>query len=247
MDLNACVISCIQTNHCMNSRINTYAKAKRFALFIFFWLPVIYFSLLLIYNTIPYFSFNNDFSFIQERAVLFLQPAYKASFYVHIFAGMFCIGTSLLQFSSNILKKRKAIHVWSGRIYVAVVLLLGAPTGMYMSFFAKGSGAERGLFMFMAIAWFFFTLKGLTAILQKQVLAHKVWMIRSYTMALTAVTFRVYYLILYLLDVELTKNYETSLWMSVVGNLLIAELLILLQTKHYLKTFAVLSPNNHKI
>lgn len=150
---------------------------------------------------------------------------------------MFCIGTALLQFSSSILKKRKAIHVWSGRIYVAVVLLLGAPTGMYMSFFAKGSGAERGLFMFMAIAWFFFTLKGFTTILKKKVLAHKVWMIRSYTMALTAVTFRVYYLILYLLDVELTKNYEISLWISVVGNLLAAELLIFYKTKHYLKTF----------
>ena len=221
----------------MNSRITTYAKAKQFTLFIFFWLPVIFFSLLLIYNTIPYFSFKTDFSFIQERAVLFLKPAYKASFYVHIFAGMFCIGAALLQFSSSILKKRKAIHVWSGRIYVAVVLLLGAPTGLYMSFFAKGSGAERGLFMFMAIAWFFFTLKGFTAILKKNVLAHKVWMIRSYTMALTAVTFRVYYLVLYLLDVELTKNYEVSLWISVVGNLLAAEILIFLKTKHYLKTF----------
>ena len=221
----------------MNTRITTFAKAKRFAIFIFFWLPVIFFSLLLIYNTIPYFSFETDFSFIQERAILFLQPAYKTSFYIHIFAGMFCIGTALLQFSSSILKKRKAIHVWSGRIYVAVVLLLGAPTGMYMSFFAKGSGAERGLFMFMAIAWFSFTLKGFTTILKKNVLAHKVWMIRSYTMALTAVTFRVYYLILYLLDVELTKNYEVSLWISVVGNLLAAELLIFYKTKHYLKTF----------
>ena len=226
-----------QTNHCMNSRIATYAKARRFALFIFFWLPIIFFSLLLIYNTIPYFSFKNDFSFIQERAVLFLQPVYKISFYVHIFAGMFCIGAALLQFSSSILKKRKAIHVWSGRIYVMVVLLLGAPTGLYMSFFAKGTGAERGLFMFMAIAWFYFTLKGFTTILKKNVLAHKVWMIRSYTMALTAVTFRVYYLILYLFDVELTKNYEVSLWISVVGNLLAAELLIFYKTKHYLKTF----------
>lgn len=221
----------------MNSRIATYAKAKRFALFVFFWMPIGFFSLLLIYNSIPYFNFKTHFSFIQERAVLFLQPAYKASFYIHIFAGIFCIGTALLQFSSYILKKRKAIHVWSGRIYVTVVLLLGAPTGMYMSFFAKGTGAEKGLFMFMAIAWFWFTLKGLTAILQKNVLAHKVWMIRSYTMALTAVTFRVYYLTLYLMDVELTKNYEMSLWISVVGNLLAAELLIFFQTKHYLKTF----------
>ncbi len=221
----------------MNSRMITLKKIKKFGILIFFWLPVAFFSLLLINNTVPYFNFSNKFSFIQERAVLFLQPIYRASFYVHIFAGMFCIGTALLQFSSYLLKKRKAIHVWSGRVYVAVVLLLGAPTGLYMSFFAKGSGAERGLFMFMALAWFYFTLKGFTTILQKNVLAHKVWMIRSYAMAMTAVTFRVYYIILYLLDVELTKNYELSLWISVLGNLLVAESIIFQRTKHYLNTF----------
>lgn len=221
----------------MNSRIATLKNAKQFGLFVFFWLPVSFFSLLLIYNTIPYFSFSEKFSFIQERIVLFIQPIYKASFYVHIFAGMFCIGSALLQFSSYLLKTRKAIHIWSGRVYVMVVLLLGAPTGLYMSFFAKGSMAERGLFMFMAIAWFYFTLKGFTTILQKNVLAHKVWMIRSYTMAMTAVTFRVYYIILYLLDVELTKNYEMSLWISVLGNLLVAELIIYKKSKHYLQTF----------
>lgn len=223
----------------MNSRLITIQRTKAFALFIFFWLPIVFFSLLLIYNTIPYFSFSKQFSFIEERAVLFLKPLYNMSFYVHIFAGMFCIGSALLQFSQAILKKRKTIHVWSGRIYVFVVLLLGAPTGMYMSFFAKGTSAEKGLFMFMAISWFFFTLKGFTTILQKNVLAHKNWMIRSYAMALTAVTFRVYYLILYLMDVELTRNYEISLWISVVGNLFIAELVIFSRAKKYLQSFAI--------
>lgn len=223
----------------MNSRLITVQRTKAFALFIVFWLPIIFFSLLLIYNTIPYFSFSKQFSFIEERAVLFLRPLYSTSFYIHIFAGMFCIGSALLQFSTAIIKKRKPIHVWSGRIYVFVVLLLGAPTGMYMSFFAKGTGAEKGLFMFMAISWFFFTLKGFTTILQKNVLAHKNWMIRSYAMALTAVTFRVYYLILYLMDVELTRNYEVSLWISVVGNLLVAELVVFSKARHYLKSFAI--------
>jgi hypothetical protein len=150
---------------------------------------------------------------------------------------MFCIGAALLQFSSNILKKRRAVHIWSGRIYVMVVLLIGAPTGLYMSFFAKGSFAERGLFMFMALSWFFFTLKGFTSIMKKQVLSHKIWMIRSYAMALTAVTFRVYYIILYLFDVPLTLNYEVSLWISVIGNLMVAEYFIYRKSRSYLTTF----------
>jgi hypothetical protein len=221
----------------MNTRLITLQQTKQVFLFIFFWLPIVFFSLLLIVNTIPYFNFSREFSFIQERAVLFLQPVYNVSFYLHIFAGMFCIGAALLQFSSYILKKRKNIHIWSGRVYVMVVLLIGAPTGLYMSFFAKGGMAERGLFMFMALSWFFFTFKGFTTILKKQVLAHKIWMMRSYTMALTAVTFRIYYIILYLYDVPLTLNYEVSLWMSVVGNLLVAEYLIYRKSRTYLATF----------
>lgn len=217
----------------MNSRQIQLQHIKQFSVLVFFWLPVCFFSLLIIYNTIPYFSFKQDFSFIAERAVLFLKPVYKYSFYIHIFAGMFCIGTALLQFSSYILKKRKAIHIWAGRVYVLVVLLLGAPTGLYMSFFAKGGNAEKCLFMFMAISWFFFTLKGFATAIQKKFIQHKAWMIRSYTMALTAVTFRVYYIVLYLFNVELTKNYEVSLWMSVAGNLLVAEGIIFFSTKRY--------------
>jgi hypothetical protein len=209
----------------------------RFFFSALFWLPVIFFSLLLVYNTIPYFSFSSEFSFIEERVLLFAKPLYWWCFYVHIFAGMWCISTALLQFSSWILKKRKKIHIWSGKIYVFVVLILGAPTGMYMSFFAKGSMAERMLFMFMAMTWFITTVRGLQAVHQRNIISHKNWMIRSYTMAMTAVTFRIYHIIFYLLEWDHMNNYEVSLWISVVGNILAAEYIIWRRSKQYFKTF----------
>jgi hypothetical protein len=220
-----------------NSRILTLERSVRFFFNMLFWLPVGVFSLLLIYNTLPYFSFSKDFSFIEERGVLFHQTFYNVCFYTHIFAGTLCISTALIQFSRMILKKTKKIHMWSGRIYVFAVLFLGAPTGLFMSFFAKGSFWERALFMFMAIFWFFTTLNGFTTILKKNVLAHKVWMIRSYAMAMTAVTFRVYHILFYLADWNHLRNYEISLWISVIGNMLIAEYIIFRKSKSYLKTF----------
>src|SRR5688572_22756465 len=220
-----------------NSRMLTLQQAVRFFFSILFWLPVITFSLLLVYNTLPYFSFNKGFSFIEERALLFQNSIYNTSFYIHILAGMLCIVAALIQFSRVILKKAKAIHRWSGRVYVFVVLFLGAPTGLYMSFFAKGSFWERALFMFMAIFWFLTTLRGLQEILNKNMLAHKIWMIRSYAMAMTAVTFRVYHLIFYLLDWNHLENYEISLWISVIGNMLAAEWIIYRKSRSYLKTF----------
>jgi Predicted membrane protein (DUF2306) len=220
-----------------NNRQLTLQSSVRYFIAAIFWVPIIFFSLLLIKNTLPYFSFSQEFSFIEERTVLFLKPVYKYSFYIHIFAGMFCIGAALTQFSSYLLKKRRAIHVWSGRIYVLVVLVLGAPTGLYMSFFAKGSYWEQILFMFMAVYWFYTTVKGLQTILAKNVLAHKIWMIRSYSMALTAVTFRIYHIAFYYFGVDHLHNYEISLWISVLGNMLVAEYLIFRKSKSYLKTF----------
>jgi Predicted membrane protein (DUF2306) len=221
-----------------NSRQLTLQSSVHYFFAALFWIPVVFFSLLLVKNTIPYFSFSPNFIFIEERALLFLKPVYKYSFYIHIFAGMFCIIAALTQFSSYILKKRKVIHIWMGKTYVLVVLVLGAPTGLYMSFFAKGSFWERMLFLFMAMYWFYCTVKGLQTIKVKNVLAHKNWMIRSYSMAMTAVTFRIYHLLFYYLEFDHLHNYEISLWISVLGNMLVAEYFIFRKSRSYLKTFA---------
>ena len=215
----------------LNSRQLTLQSSIRYFFGALFWIPVVFFSLLLVKNTLPYFSFSKNFIFIEERTLLFLKPIYKYSFYIHIFAGMFCIVAALTQFSSYILKKRKVIHIWVGKIYVLVVLVLGAPTGLYMSFFAKGSFWERILFMFMAMYWFYSTTKGLQTIKVKNVLAHKNWMIRSYSMAMTAVTFRIYHILFYYWGVGHLHNYEISLWISVLGNLLLAEYFIFRKSK----------------
>ncbi|MBP6214813.1 MAG: DUF2306 domain-containing protein [Chitinophagaceae bacterium] len=221
-----------------NTRIITLQKSVRVFSQMLFWVPVTVFSLLIIYNTVPYFSFSKDFDFIEERTILFKSNFYNTSFYIHIAAGAVCIGTALIQFSRYILKRSKAIHRVSGKIYVSVVLFLAAPTGLYMSFFAKGSFWERSLFMFMAGWWFVTTLYGLSTIHKRNVIAHKVWMIRSYAMAMTAVTFRVYHILFYLLGWDHLENYELSLWISVIGNMLFAEWVIWRQSKQYIKSFA---------
>ncbi|HUR64994.1 MAG TPA: DUF2306 domain-containing protein [Chitinophagaceae bacterium] len=221
-----------------NTRIITLQRSAKVFFQMLFWVPVAGFSLLLIYNTIPYFSFEMNFSFIEERALLFKSNFYYTCFYIHIAAGALCIGTSLIQFSRYILKKTKPLHRFSGKIYVFVVLFLGAPTGLYMSFFAKGSFWERVLFMFMAGWWFVTTLYGLSTIHKRNVIAHKIWMMRSYSMAMTAVTFRVYHIIFFMLGWGHLENYELSLWISVIGNMLFAEWVIYRQSKNYLRSFA---------
>lgn len=198
---------------------------------------MIFLSLLLIYNTLPYFTFDKHMSFLEERSVLYNKPVWRISFYVHIAAGSVCIITALLQFSSWILGKRKRIHIISGKIYVFVVLLVGAPSGFYMTFFAKGGYWERACFMFMAIFWFYSTYKGFVAAArERNFLSHKFWMIRSYAMALTAVTFRVYHILFFMGGMNDFTNYSISLWISVLGNAAIAEGIIFYKSRNYLST-----------
>ena len=221
----------------MNSRILSAKSAVTFGVFVLFWIPVAFLSLLLVFNTIPYFSFNADMPFLETREVLYSKPVWRFCFYVHIAAGSFCILTALVQFSSWILKKRKKIHIISGKIYVFVVLLIGAPTGFYMTFFAEGGAGERICFMLMAIFWFYSTLKGFkAAVYDKNFLSHKYWMMRSYAMALTAVTFRIYHIIFDQMGLAHFDNYSISLWISVFGNALVCELIIFFQSKKYLHT-----------
>ncbi len=220
------------------SRVIHSGKAKSRGLSLFFWLPVIFFSLILVYNTLPYFSFDSGMSFLKERAVLYAKSIWRWSFYLHIAAGSICILAALIQFSSWILQKRKRIHLLSGKIYVFVVLFVGAPSGFYMTFFAKGGFGERICFMAMAVFWFYSTYRGfLAAARDKNFLSHKFWMIRSYAMALTAVTFRIYHILFLLGGLSQFDNYAVSLWISVLGNAWIAETIIASQSKTYSNTF----------
>ena len=55
-----------------NSRRTTLQLSIRYFFAALFWVPVTFFSLLLVKNALPYFSFSQDYGFIQERAVLFV-------------------------------------------------------------------------------------------------------------------------------------------------------------------------------
>jgi len=93
-----------------NTRVLTHQKSVKVFYQMLFWVPVAALSLLLIYNTLAYFSFSKDFRFIEEREFLFAGSFYNTCFYIHIAAGTLCIGTALIQFSRYIVKESKALH-----------------------------------------------------------------------------------------------------------------------------------------
>jgi hypothetical protein len=118
-----------------------------------------------------------------------------------------------------------------------VHLFLGALQPVHV-LFAKGSFWERALFMFMAGWWLPNIFLWFKAPFTREISLHIKWMMRSYSMAMTAVTFRVYHIVFYLMGWGHLENYELSLWISVIGNMLFVEWIIYRQSKNYLKSFA---------
>jgi hypothetical protein len=74
------------------------------------------------------------------------------------------------------------------------------------------------------LAWF--TWRGLTAIGQGKTVLHLQHMVRSYAVATVVLSFRIYHILFFFLDVPYSDNYAISQWLGLSGNLLIAELII---------------------
>jgi len=202
-------------------------KAAPYLRLIFFWFPVIYLSLLIAYNSLPYFTFTGDQPFIIDKQNVQDNNFWLTNFYVHVAAGIICLLAALTQFSKKILKKKLQIHKVAGKVYVGMVLFIAAPTGLILAFFAKG-GLLGGLgFGVLSILWFYTTLMGFLKIKQGDVNGHVQWMIRSYALTLSALTFRLFHMGFYFLEFNDTTNYVLSLWASNVFNILAAELVVL--------------------
>jgi hypothetical protein len=76
----------------------------------------------------------------------------------------------------------------------------------------------------MATAWLGTTLVAWRAVRQRRYAAHRRWMIRSFALALSAVTLRLALLVPMQLQLDFMPVYRMTSWASWILNLLLAEL-----------------------
>jgi uncharacterized membrane protein len=196
------------------------------------WLAIAAFSFLLFYVCLFYWTFAPDVNFLLVKQNLVSDPAWRTVFYFHVFAGMLVVFTGPLQFLGWLRRNYLKVHRAMGKIYISAVLFIGAPTGLYMAFFAEGGMWAGAGFMLMSMAWFYTTWKAFTAIKNRNITAHVQWMVRSYAMSFSAVTLRILVPVLSL-GLEWQHNFVVCLtaWISWMLNLAIAEILIQRKSK----------------
>ena len=188
------------------------------------WLLIGSTTLILIWNSRFFLFAPAQSPFVQERAgevPVWWLPLLVA----HVLAGMAVLISGPMLFLP-LSTRFGRLHGWLGPVYALAAVGILLPTGLVLSFTAHGGWIGRLGFFLTGLWMMFYTVQGLRTLQQKRFPAHRAWMLRSYAMACSALTFRALYVGAYLLGMPYPLNYPLSTWLSTLLNLLIAEVLL---------------------
>ena len=146
-------------------------------------------------------------------------------YFAHALAALAVLVGAPLQFMSSLRTERPGIHRLIGRVYVGGATL-AALSAIYLGATSEYEGSRLPIVLLGAL-WLFFTLSAWRCALNRNVAAHRLFMIRSYGLALVLVWLRVMYdlqswLYFYVRD-EVMRD-ATREWASWVVPLLVLEL-----------------------
>jgi hypothetical protein len=177
--------------------------------------------------TLQYLPYQTDVAFLEIKQSYIGIDHWRTAFFVHVYTSMLVLPAGFTQFSKKMLKHFPHWHRRLGYIYVGAVLLLSGPTGLLMGFYANGGIGSRIAFVLLALLWMFTTLMALLCAQQQKFQSHRNYMMRSYALALSAITLRIWkYILANNFEIPPMDQYRLIAWLGFVPNLLVAEWLI---------------------
>ncbi|WP_426048152.1 DUF2306 domain-containing protein [Chryseobacterium sp. NFX27] len=177
--------------------------------------------------TLEYIPFNPNVSFLMiKQTEVQDRPEYLSFFYTHVYTSIFVLLSGFLA----ILRKDfgiKNFHRNIGKVYIFLILILAAPSGIYMGFFANGGFFSKISFIILGSLWWLTTYKAYQSARQKRFKEHKHWMWRSFALTLSALTLRIWkVIIVYLFHPNPMDVYQIIAWLGWIPNILLIEYLI---------------------
>ena len=187
-----------------------------------------YFFWLMLRLTLEYIPAQSDVSFLMiKQTEVNTHTEYLYFFYAHVYTSIFVLFSGFIAVFVKPKAAFRNLHKFFGKIYVILLLLLAAPSGIYMGFYANGGILAKISFVILGILWWFTTYKAYLEIRKKNVLNHKKWMYRSYALAVSAITLRLWKVVLvYFFQPNPMDVYEIIAWLGWVPNLILTEILI---------------------
>lgn len=186
-----------------------------------------YFFWLMLKITLEYIPFDPNVSFLMiKQTEVQDRPEYLPFFYTHVYISIFVLLSGFLA----ILRKdfgMKNFHKNVGKVYIFLILIFAAPSGIYMGYFANGSFLSKISFIILGSLWWFTTYKAYQSARQKKFKEHKQWMWRSFALTLSALTLRIWkVIIVYLFHPNPMDVYQIIAWLGWIPNILLIEYLI---------------------
>jgi hypothetical protein len=137
-----------------------------------------------------YFPPDFDYDFLSGRQSYFAGP-YQWAFYAHIVSGPVSLVLGLILVSESLQRRFPKWHRSMGKLQAGVVLLLLAPSGLWMAFYAQ-TGTVAGIgFALLAIATGMCVLAGWRSAVKRRFAEHRRWMMRCFLLLCSAVIARV--------------------------------------------------------
>ena len=175
-----------------------------------------------------YFGLDTDVGFLRIKQQYIANRVWLIAFYIHSFSAIITLFAGFTQFSNDLRRKHVELHKNIGKLYVYVVLLLASPTGLILGIYANGHVPSKIGFSLLSILWFWFTLRAVQHIKNDRVNKHQSFMIRSYALALSAITLRIWkYGLANTIAPDPLVLYQIVTWLGFILNLLIAEWIII--------------------
>jgi len=176
--------------------------------------------------SVPYVSFQKNIDFLATKQNVYHIDYWRYAFYAHVFTSILVLPAGFTQFTKVFF--RRGLHRKLGMVYILTVLFITAPTGLLMGIHANGGLGAKASFVLLSTVWFITTLLALITAKKKRFIDHGEWMLYSYALTLSAITFRLLALGFDLFDIRVRPQevYVTIAWLSWVPNILIAHLLI---------------------
>ena len=186
-----------------------------------------YFFWLMLKITLEYIPLRADVSFLMiKQTEVTHRPEYLYFFYTHVYTSIFVLLAGFLA----ILRRDFGLnnfHKNTGKIYIFLILFFAAPSGIYMGIFANGGVLSKISFVILGCLWWFSTFRAYQFARKKKFEKHKQWMWRSFALTLSAITLRMWkVIIVYLFHLDPMDVYQLIAWLGWIPNLLLIEYLI---------------------
>jgi uncharacterized membrane protein len=177
--------------------------------------------------TMQYIPYNTDVGFLQIKQDYIDIDFWRGAFFIHVYSSFFVLAAGFTQFSQQLLRQRPKLHRLLGYSYVLNILCITGPASLIMGFYANGGIYSRIGFVLLSVLWLFFTFKAVQLAKQKKFKQHKIYMIRSFALTLSAITLRAWkYTITNTWELPPMDVYRMIAWLGWGVNLIVAEIYI---------------------